>query len=106
VPLSGRKIYKKNFENMNANKLFNYILQAYETEVNSLMLFQIFEYLYEMDSHLILYTYDSFLFVYDKNDGPSFIEDIKNILNQFNMKVSLKMGFNFHDMKIPKGYNK
>jgi len=106
VPMSSRKIYSKNFEDMSANKLFNYILQAYETEVNSLMLRHVLEYLYDKYSELILYTYDSFLFVYDRRDGKSFIDDIKTILNQFNMKVSLKMGRDYHNMVTPKKYKK
>ena len=106
VPMSGRKIYLKNFDGMTANKLFNYILQAYETEVNSLMLHNLLEYLYSKYSKLILYTYDSFLFVYDRRDGKSFINDITNILSQFKMAVSLKMGCDYHNMVTPKQYKK
>lgn len=106
VPLSGRKIYASNLDNMSPNKVFNYILQAYETEVNNLMLRQVLEYLYGKQSELILYTYDSFLFKYNRNDGKGFIEDVKNILNQFHMQVSMKMGLDYHNMKTPKGFKK
>jgi len=99
MPISGRKIKRANFENLSSTKLFNYILQGHETERNMLVLTKIFSYLYNSKSRLILYTYDSLLFVYNKQDGRNFIEDITTILNDNSMKVNLKAGFNFHSMK-------
>ena len=100
MPISGRKIMRSNFgDNMTQNVLFNYLLQGHETEYNSLMLHDIFKYLYKRDSKLILYTYDSFLFDYNVNDGPTFVKDIENILNQKNMKTTIKYGKNYHQMK-------
>lgn len=102
TPLSKRKIYFKNHENMNASKLFNYVLQGYETDVNSLMLNKILRYLYKKYSKIILYTYDSFLFLYDKRDGKEFINDIFNILNDYGMRSSLKIGIDYGNMVAPK----
>ena len=106
TPLTKRKIYLKNHENMNASKLFNYVLQGYETDVNSLMLNKILRYLYKKYSKIVLYTYDSFLFLYDKRDGKEFIGDIKGILNNYGMRTSLKVGVDYSKMQVPKGYDK
>jgi hypothetical protein len=102
TPLTKRKIYAKNHENMNASKLFNYVLQGYETDVNSLMLNKILRYLYEKYSKIVLYTYDSFLFLYDKRDGKNFIDDILMILNNYGMRASLKVGIGYDNMIKPK----
>lgn len=106
TPLTKRKIYARNHDNMNASKLFNYVLQGYETDVNSLMLNKILRYLYTKYSKIILYTYDSFLFLYDKRDGKEFIDDILKILNNYGMRTSLKVGKDYANMIVPKGYNK
>lgn len=100
MPLSKRKIRKENFDiKMTPNILFNYLLQGYETEHNSLMLTKIFKYLYKKKSKLILYTYDSFLFDFDKEDGKEFLTDVSNILNAYNLQSSIKLGNNYNNMK-------
>lgn len=105
TPMSKRKIYQSNFTDMSSNKLFNYVLQGYETDVNSIMLHKILEYLYKKYSKLILYTYDSFLFVYDKRDGKDFIKNISSILNNYGMHSSLKIGMDYNNMKTPLKYS-
>lgn len=103
-PISGRKIYSENFENITPNKLFNYLLQMIETEVNNIMLSRILRYLLKKQSKLILYTYDSFLFLYNKKDGDGFTNDIKHILEKFNMVVDIKSGYNYNNMNALKKY--
>lgn len=102
APMTKRKIIAKNFDDMSVSKLFNYVLQGYETDVNNIMLSKIIKYLYKKQSKLILYTYDSFLFVYDLQDGKEFVNDIRNILNDYGMRTSLKVGKNYNDVKRPK----
>jgi hypothetical protein len=100
APVSGRPIYRSNHRDMSSTKLFNYILQGYETDVNSIMIHQILTYLYNKKSKLILYTYDSFLFSLHKSDGVGLIRSIQDILTQFNFKVNCKVGFNYNNMKL------
>ena len=58
----GRKIMLDWIENHNAQKVFNYLLQATETELN----IEIIKKLHENDiDSMILYVYDSFLFEYE-----------------------------------------
>lgn len=100
LPISKRKIRKEHFtEPPTANLIFNYLMQGYETEYNSLMLVDIFKYLYKKKSRLILYTYDSFLFDYDPEDGTQFLNDISNILESKGMETTIKYGKNYHNMK-------
>ena len=65
---------------MNAPKLFNYYLQALETESNVLILKEVFKVMSGYKSKLILYTYDSFAFDYNPSDDKQFFIDIKNAM--------------------------
>ena len=58
---------------MNPNKLFNYLLQASETENNLYVLNEINSLLGQYSSDLILYTYDSLLIDFDVKDGRELI---------------------------------
>lgn len=98
MPISNRKLQKENYEEITQNKLFNYILQGTETELNAVMLEKILEYLYIRKSKLILYTYDSFLFEYDSEDPTDFIDSINGILNYDCFKTNIKIGKNYHKM--------
>ena len=57
----GRKLIRTNLNDMNANKLFNYMLQATETELNMVILLKLMEFMKDMKSKIVLYTYDSYL---------------------------------------------
>jgi DNA polymerase I-like protein with 3'-5' exonuclease and polymerase domains len=75
-----RRLHADNLTEMNAPKLFNYYLQALETESNVLILKEVFKVLGGYKSKLVLYTYDSFTFDYDPSDGEQFFTDIKNAM--------------------------
>ena len=51
-------------------------------------------------SKLILYSYDSFLFDFNVDDGLDYLINVKNILEQ-NGKYPVKVGYgcNYHEMK-------
>jgi hypothetical protein len=91
-----RPIYARNHKGMNKQKLFNYYIQAYETEQNIMTMDKIFKVLKNYNSKLVLYTYDSFLFDFDIKDGNSFIQDIKNTMKY---PVKTQFGANYDDMK-------
>jgi hypothetical protein len=95
-----RPMHKDNLNDMNPNKLFNYQLQAAETEHNILILNELNDYIIDKSSKLILYTYDSFLFDYDLNDGKDTILQLKNIISeQEKYPVKIKAGINYNVMK-------
>jgi len=97
-----KKIYRKNLSNMNKNKLFNYLIQLTETENNMRMLTDLISHLKEFkyESKLVLYSYDSFLFDFNMNDGTKFLKMVKSIIEQ-NGKYPTKVskGTNYHHMK-------
>ena len=95
-----RQIFKKNLVDMNANKLFNYTIQLMETENNMKVLSELIRKLKGYESKLILYSYDSFLFDFNVDDGLDYLIDVKNILEQ-NGKYPVKVssGTNYHEIK-------
>lgn len=103
LPFSRRKLKRKFYDNMSSSKLFNYVLQATETEFNSIIINRLNTYLLRHNSKLILYTYDSFLIDFDVNDGKELILELRNILNINGFHVKMKIGYNYGNM-IP--YNK
>ena len=95
-----KRIYRKNLTDMNANKLFNYTIQLMETENNMKVLSELIPKIKDYKSKLILYSYDSFLFDFNMEDGLNYIKEVKDILEQkgkFPVKVS--WGLNYHEMK-------
>jgi len=98
-PVSGRKLYKKNFPPLNAQKLFNYLIQLLETELNMQKIVRIHEYLSSFNTKLILYTYDSFLMDFDFNDGKKCITGIRRILEDGGYVVRQYVGNNYSEMK-------
>ena len=81
-------------ENINPQKLFNYIVQSTETSTNVKLLESVFNYLTDKKTKLVLYTYDAFLFDYAKEDGEIFTT-IKELLQY---PVSIKQGNSYHGL--------
>ena len=95
-----KKIYRKNLSEMSRNKLFNYLIQLMETENNMKMLSNLIPFLESYKSKLILYSYDSFLFDFNLDDGVDFLKKIKKIIESnglFPTKTS--KGTNYHEME-------
>lgn len=98
LPISKRKIIKFIYGELNLNKLFNYLIQAHETEVNGVIIRDLVNFLKDKKSKLILYTYDSFLFSIHNSEGW-ILEKLNEILLKFNVPVSLKTGNDYQNMK-------
>jgi len=99
TPIFGRKITNKHLKNGNPSKLFNYILQATETEIALTALNRINDYLRNKLTKPILYTYDSILFDFYKNDGFDVLKEIYSIMmlnNRFPVKIY--SGDNYNNM--------
>tara|TARA_Y100000034_G_C6883423_1_gene405207 strand:+ start:699 stop:1808 length:1110 start_codon:yes stop_codon:yes gene_type:complete len=93
-----RKLYKNNYTSMNRNKLFNYIIQAYETEVNIKTIIELQDYLKNKRTKLVLYGYDSFTFDFNTTDGVNVLKDVKKILEKDRYLIKAKAGKNFGEM--------
>lgn len=99
MPLSKRKLTSSNLDDMHENKLFNYFIQCHETEVNSLMLGRLNDYLFNVESDIILYTYDSLLINYKLSDGKNVLRKIREIMETGKFPTSMKYGFNYNELK-------
>ena len=94
-----RKLLFENYEDMNRNKIFNYLIQALETESNIKKILKIQDYLYNKKTKLVLYGYDSFLFDFSQQDGVETLKDIKSILEEGKHFTKSKMGLNYGEMQ-------
>jgi hypothetical protein len=75
-----RKITKAQIQDPNPNKLFNYILQATETEIAVPILNEVNNYLKDKKSKAILYTYDSILFDIHNEELGKILTEIMSIM--------------------------
>ena len=62
---------QSNLEEMHPAKLMNYMMQSLETSRNILILKDVLRYLKDKKTTVVLYTYDSFLFDFDKEEGKN-----------------------------------
>jgi hypothetical protein len=100
TPVYRRAITENHIKGAFANKVTNYILQAYETERNCEIMKILSGLLVGKKTIPILYSYDSILFDIHKSDGLDVIHKIKNIMETDGFPVTIKVGKDFHDMKI------
>ena len=84
---------------MTANKLFNYYLQAVETEVSVQKLRQCQTLLAGHETCMILYTYDSVMFDVPTAEAQDILPAIKQVLEQGNFPVKTKAGHIYSKMK-------
>lgn len=94
-PISNHRFEKEKLENMNPQKLFNYLLQNLETANNVRILWEIIKLLRKKKTKLVLYTYDSFLFDLD-NKEEELVEEVLKIFKKFKLQVKLNYGTNYN----------
>jgi hypothetical protein len=97
-PISDHKFLKSELENMNPQKLLNYLLQNLETANNVCILYEIFKILRGKNTKLVLYVYDSFLFDVDDNE-KELLEQIAKVINDKNLQFKIKTGTNYANIK-------
>ena len=83
---------------MNSNKLFNYLLQNFETSQNTLAILDIFRILTQYESKLIHYTFDSFLLDMDSSEESELLPLIKDVFKKYNLNISEVRGKNYGDV--------
>ena len=94
APVSGYRFESDKLENMNPQKLFNYILQNLETSTNIQILLKIHKILASKNTKIVLYTYDSFLLDWDEDEEQE-LEQIKNIFTEFKLAIKINRGRNY-----------
>ncbi len=92
-------LHKDNYDDLNRNKFFNYLIQAYETESNIKKILSIHDYLLNKKTKMVLYGYDSFLFDFSNQDGVETLKEIKSILEEGKHFTKSKMGLNYGEMQ-------
>ena len=93
-PISGYKFKRDELENMNPQKLLNYLLQNLETANNVNILWEIFKVLRGKNTKLVLYVYDSFLFDVDRTEKDT-LHEILEIFKNNKLQVKFKKGINY-----------
>jgi hypothetical protein len=88
----GRKIPLSWIEGENPQKVFNYLLQATETEFNMEVLKKLKISGMELP---ILYTYDSFLFEYHLSWDMERAKEIKSVLESFGFPIKASWGMDY-----------
>ena len=95
-----RKIKKCFFgEKINAYKVFNYILQASETERNCIVMHKVNSLLDKCKSKFILYTYDAFLFDIHKSEMNLMLDVREKMVSGNLYPVRTYVGKSYDKMK-------
>lgn len=101
-PISNKKIHSSFFakDEINKQKLFNYLIQLYELSKNILVIDNIIETIKKYDCQLVLYTYDSLLFDIKVSDNlKDIVNDIKIIMeNDGQYPIKYKVGNTYGTM--------
>jgi len=99
TPILQRRITTDSVNNMTANKLFNYYLQATETEVSVQKLQAVQTLLQDSETCIILYTYDSILLDVPTTEAKDIIPKIKSVIETGNFPVKIQVGNSYQSMK-------
>ena len=94
-PISNFKLEKNKLDNMNPQKLFNYVLQNMETSQNVLALWDIFSILKGKKTRLVLYTYDSFLFDFAEEEA-SVIDKVREVFKKYDLNIKESEGYDYN----------
>ena len=96
--IARRKLLKSNYKNMTPQKLFNYYIQAFETEYNFTMLSRLFKLLEDKKSKIVLYVYDSILIDFAVEDGKETLQSIKSIVSS-DFPIKIKKGYTYSSLE-------
>ena len=93
--VSGYRYEKEKLQNMNPQKLFNYILQNLETSMNVCILWDMFCILRKCKTKLVLYTYDSFLFDLDDSE-EDVLDEIRGVFKKYKLNIKEIEGYDYN----------
>ena len=90
-PISKYKFEDEKLNDMKPQKLLNYVLQNLETSYNVCILWEIIKLLKNKKTKLILYTYDSFLFDFDKSEKTLY-KEIISLFDGYKLQTKISYG--------------
>ena len=93
--ISGYRYKKENLQNMNPQKLFNYLLQNLETSMNVRILWDMCGILRKCKTKLVLYTYDSFLFDLDDSE-EDILDEIREVFKKYKLNIKEIEGYDYN----------
>lgn len=93
---SGRKLRLIDEEGLNSHKIFNYFIQALETENNVAYLSQFLTYFKDTSILPVLYVYDSILFDLKKEDLEKCIATISRVIDIKKYPIKIKTGTTYN----------
>lgn len=93
-----RRIILDFIENKNPQKVFNYLLQSLETEINIEKINNVLSFIENTGIELTLYTYDSFLFSYPANLDASYAKQLKEIIEKGGFPIKAKWGMTLNKL--------
>lgn len=94
VPISKHRFYHKDNSDTKPQTLFNYYLQALETALSVLIMWDVLKILQNKKTKLVLYVYDSILLDVSE-DEEYLLKDIAEIYKRYNLKVGIKIGSDY-----------
>ena len=96
--IARRRLLKGNYKNITPQKLFNYYIQAFETEYNITLLSRIFKFLEGKKTKMVLYVYDSMLFDFSLEDGKETLQSLNKLVSS-DFPIKLKRGSTYSSLK-------
>jgi hypothetical protein len=93
-----REIPFDRIETPNEQKVFNYLLQSLETEINYMKIGEVLEYLSGKMSKMILYTYDAFVIDTHPVERENLLNDIREIMEKGDFPVKCEEGVNYNNL--------
>ena len=94
VPISEWRIKKDDVGEMNPQKLLNYLLQGLETAMNVRILWDVIKILRGKKTKIVLYTYDSFLLDFSK-DEKELYQLILDVFKKYKLNTKMSYGYNY-----------
>jgi len=98
TPLYKREIHFSKIEGATEQKVFNYLLQALETEVNYMKIPKVLDFLSDKKSKMVLYTYDAFLIDTHPSERDEILMHLPTIMEEGGFPVRAYEGTNYDNL--------
>ena len=100
TPLLKRGIHFSRIESPTKQKVFNYLLQALETEINYRKIGELNRLMKGMKSRPILYTYDAFLIDTEPTERDRVLDEVQSLLEVGGFPVRMYEGNNYATLEV------
>ena len=100
TPLHKREIHFSKIEGATEQKVFNYLLQALETEINYMKIGKVLDWLECKKSKMVLYTYDAFLIDTHPEERDEILKSVTTIMEEGGFPVRAEEGKNYDDLSV------